>query len=191
VNAGQLPPEHWSHDQVEGGGRIIGEVCHFVDFAQYLTGAMPLRVTAQAVPQNGRAGFIDDSVAISISMADGSIASIVYVAAGDALLPKERIEVFCDRSVAIIDDFKSGEFIRGGKASRLGRGGQDKGHSAEIHAFLRAARGEGEWPMSIDSIAATSLVTFAALESIRTGTAGAVDLAALRAEIREHHHFED
>jgi predicted dehydrogenase/threonine dehydrogenase-like Zn-dependent dehydrogenase len=191
VNAGQLPPEHWSHDGAEGGGRIIGEVCHFIDFAQYITGALPVRVNAQAVPQSGRAGFLDDSVSISISMADGSIASIVYVASGDALLPKERVEIFCDRSVAIIDDFKSAEFIRGGKQSRLGRGGQDKGHSAEIQAFLRAARGEADWPIGNDSTAATSLATFAVLESIRTATAAVVDLSALRADKRAHHRFED
>jgi predicted dehydrogenase len=129
-------------------------------------------------------------VAISISMTDGSIASIFYVASGDALLPKERIEIFCDRSVAIIDDFKSAEFIRGGKSSRLGRGGQDKGHAAEIQAFLRAVRGEAEWPISNDSTAAPSLATFAALESIRTATAAVVDLSALRADTRAHHHFE-
>jgi predicted dehydrogenase/threonine dehydrogenase-like Zn-dependent dehydrogenase len=191
VNAGQLPPEHWSHDRAEGGGRIIGEVCHFIDFAQYITGALPMRVNAEPVPQSRRAGFPDDSVAISISMTDGSIASIFYVASGDALLPKERIEIFCDRSVAIIDDFKSAEFIRDGKSSRLGRGGQDKGHAAEIQAFLRAARGEAEWPIKIDSTAATSLATFAALESIRTATAAVVDLSALRADTRAHHHFED
>jgi predicted dehydrogenase/threonine dehydrogenase-like Zn-dependent dehydrogenase len=190
VNAGQLPPEHWSYDRAEGGGRIIGEVCHFIDFAQYITGALPMRVNAEPVPQSGRAGFPDDSVAISISMTDGSIASIFYVASGDALLPKERIEIFCDRSVAIIDDFKSAEFIRGGKSSRLGRGGQDKGHAAEIQAFLRAVRGEAEWPISNDSTAAPSLATFAALESIRTATAAVVDLSALRADTRAHHHFE-
>jgi predicted dehydrogenase/threonine dehydrogenase-like Zn-dependent dehydrogenase len=190
VNAGQLPPEHWSYDRAEGGGRIIGEVCHFIDLAQYITGALPMRVNAEPVPQSGRAGFLDDSVAISISMTDGSILSIIYVASGDALLPKERIEIFCDRSVAIIDDFKSAEFIRGGKSSRLGRGGQDKGHAAEIQAFLRAARGEAEWPISNDSTAAPSLATFAALESIRTATAAVVDLSALRADTRAHHHFE-
>jgi predicted dehydrogenase len=110
VNAGELPAGHWSHDPAEGGGRVIGEVCHFVDFIQFLTDSLPVRVSAEAVPLNSGAGFLDDSVSIIIGMADGSIASILYVASGDPTVPKERIEIFCDKSVASIEDFKSGQF---------------------------------------------------------------------------------
>ncbi len=175
VNAGQVPAEHWSHDTSEGGGRVIGEVCHFVDFAQFLTDALPARVSAEAVPLSRGAGFLDDSVSITVGMTDGSIASIIYAASGDPSVPKERIEIFCDRSVATIEDFKSGQFTSGGKTKKLGGVGQDKGHQAEISAFLAAARrGEGS-PISIESLIATTLCTFAINESAAGGATLEVD----------------
>ncbi|HKV41470.1 MAG TPA: bi-domain-containing oxidoreductase [Blastocatellia bacterium] len=169
INAGQMPAGHWTLDPDEGGGRIIGEVCHFVDFVQYITDSLPARVFARAVNLSGAAGFDDDSVAITLGMTGGSVASIIYVASGDKAVAKERIEIFRDRSVAFIDDFKTGEFVRDGKTKRLGNGKQDKGHAAEIGAFLAAARGETGTPLTIESLAATSRATFAINQSIRTG----------------------
>ena len=181
VNAGQLAADHWAHDATEGGGRVIGEVCHFIDFVQYLTGALPARVCAEAIPQKQVAGFVDDSVVVSMTMTDGSIASIVYTASGDKSVPKEQIEIFCDRSVAAIDDFKSGHFVRGAKKTKLGGGSQDKGHAAEISAFLEAARGRADAPISLESIVATSLASFAIIESARGGAGVAIDPAAVLA----------
>jgi polar amino acid transport system substrate-binding protein len=169
VNAGQLPREHWSHDELEGGGRVIGEVCHFVDFVQFMSDALPIRVSAIAVPQESPAGFMDDSLTISLGMSDGSVASIIYTASGDSSVAKERVEVFCDRSVATIEDFREGSFYKDSKRTKLGGGAQDKGHAAEIAAFLAAARGESEAPISLESLAATSLATFAIVESARSG----------------------
>ncbi len=179
VNAGQLPAEHWTHDETEGGGRIIGEVCHFIDFVQFLTDSLPERVTATSVPQAQSAGLVDDSVIISLGMRDGSVASIVYTASGDKSLPKEHIEVFCDRSVARVDDFKSGVFIHHGKSTRLGGSSQDKGHAAEISSFLEAVRNGTEAPTSLDSLAATSLACFAALKSASNGLASTINVASV------------
>jgi polar amino acid transport system substrate-binding protein len=170
VNAGQVPAEHWTHDETEGGGRIIGEVCHFIDFVQFLTDALPERVTATGVPQAQSAGLVDDSVIISLAMSDGSVASIVYTAGGDNSVPKEHIEVFCDQSVARIDDFKGGVFIRGGKSARLGGSSQDKGHAAEMSSFLDAVRNGTESPIDLDSLVATSLACFSSVESIASGS---------------------
>jgi predicted dehydrogenase/threonine dehydrogenase-like Zn-dependent dehydrogenase len=178
VNAGQLPAEHWTHDEIEGGGRIIGEVCHFIDFVQFLTDALPERVTATGVPQAQSAGLVDDSVIISLGMRDGSVASIVYTASGDKSLPKEHIEVFCDRSVARVDDFKGGVFIRGGKSTRLGGSSQDKGHAAEISSFLDAVRNGTEAPISLDSLVATSLTCFGALDSASSCRVSTIDVAS-------------
>jgi predicted dehydrogenase/threonine dehydrogenase-like Zn-dependent dehydrogenase len=175
VNAGQLPRDHWALDPIEGGGRVIGEVCHFVDFIQYLTGALPARVSAEAVSQN-RAGFVDDSVAITMTMTDGSIASIIYTASGDKAVGKERVEVFCDRSVALIDDFKTGLFISGGKQTRLGRGARDKGHAAEVSAFIAAVREGSDSPIGIQSLIATTLACFAAFKSARSWTTVTLDV---------------
>jgi predicted dehydrogenase/threonine dehydrogenase-like Zn-dependent dehydrogenase len=175
VNAGQLPRDHWTHDRSEGGGRIIGEVCHFIDFIQYLTDALPARVSAEAVPQKEAAGFVDDSIAVSMSMADGSIASIIYTASGDKSVAKEHVEIFCDGSVASIDDFKSASFVQQGKKAKLGGGSQDKGHAAEISAFLEAARGRADFPVSLESLVATSLASFAIIESAHSGSSVAID----------------
>ncbi len=176
VNAGRLPRDHWAHDSVEGGGRIIGEACHFIDFVQHLTGALPVRVTAEGVPQTQVAGTIDDSTVISMSMTDGSIASIIYAANGDPSVAKERIEILCDGSVATIDDFRTAAFVRDRKTTKLGRSRQDKGHAAEVAAFLEAARGHSDAPIELESLIATTLTSFAAVESARIGAPVTVDL---------------
>ncbi|HKY05859.1 MAG TPA: Gfo/Idh/MocA family oxidoreductase, partial [Blastocatellia bacterium] len=169
VNAGQLAQDHWSHDQTEGGGRVIGEACHFVDFVQFMTGSLVARVSAEAVTARQQSGFVDDSVVASLMMCDGSVASIIYTASGDSSVPKERVEIFCDRTVATIDDFKTAQIVKDGKTTRLGGGAQDKGHAAEIKAFFEAARGKTAPPITLESLVNTSLVTFAIIESARSG----------------------
>ena len=176
VNAGQVVPEHWAHDAAEGAGRIIGEACHFIDFVSFLTDAVPVRVSAAAVPHTQRAGYLDDSTAISMAMSDGSISSIIYTASGDPTIPKEHVEVFCDRAVGTINDFKSGAFTTGRKRVKLGNGTQDKGHAAEVAAFLEAVRGKGGPPISLRSLAATTLASLAVLNSVRNGAVVAVDV---------------
>jgi polar amino acid transport system substrate-binding protein len=168
INAGQLPRDHWARDAVEGGGRIIGEVCHFVDFVQFLTDSMVVSTSAHATQVTSEAGFEDDSCAATMNFADGSIASIIYTASGDSAVAKERVEIFCDRRYGLIDDFKSGEFISGGKKTRLGGGSQDKGHAEEIRVFFDSVS-RGEMPVGIESLAATSRACFAIVESARRG----------------------
>jgi polar amino acid transport system substrate-binding protein len=182
VNAGVLPAGHWSLDEFEGGGRIVGEVCHFVDLIQYLTEAQPTRVFGASVPQSN--GVRNDSCTVSIAMSDGSIGSLVYAAAGDASIGKERIEVFSGGAVGVIDDFKAGEWVRGGRRRRLGGAARDKGHAAEIESFIDAARGKSAAPITIESLLATSLTTFGIVESIRTGSAVDVNAASLMVSAR-------
>lgn len=179
VNAGQLPRDHWTHDASEGGGRIVGEACHFIDFVQYMTGALPSSVSAQAVPRTQAAGMVDDSSVISMGLTDGSIASIVYTASGDPSVAKEHVEVFCDGNIATIDDFKSGSFISNGKRTKIGGGAQDKGHADEIAAFLEAARNGTGAPIALESLVATSLASFAVVESARTASVVTVDLSSM------------
>ena len=175
VNAGQLPPDHWALDATEGGGRVIGEVCHFVDFAQFMTDALPARVSAARVDQGAGGLYTDDSIAITMSMTDGSVATIIYTASGDTSVAKEHVEIFADRSVAVIEDFKTGYFIKAGKKTRLGGGGQDKGHAGEIESFLASARGRAAPPFTLESLVATSLTCFAALEAARESSVISID----------------
>jgi polar amino acid transport system substrate-binding protein len=176
VNAGQLPPEHWAHDAAEGGGRIIGEACHFIDFIQYLTDSLPAQVSAASVAGSNSSGFIDDSAVITLSMTDGSIGTIIYTASGDPTVAKEHVEIFCDRSVGSIDDFRRGTFVCNRKTVRLGRGLQDKGHAAEVAAFFAAVQQGNSAPIELESVTATTVASFAAVESIRTNASIAIDL---------------
>jgi predicted dehydrogenase/threonine dehydrogenase-like Zn-dependent dehydrogenase len=179
VNAGQLPADHWTQDAAEGGGRIIGEVCHFIDLVQYLTDALPARVSADAVARRHTGGLVDDSTVITMNMTDGSMASIVYAASGDSSVAKERIEMFCDSSVATIDDFKNGAFVHDRKTARVGGGAQDKGHAGEIKAFLDAVRGRTGAPIGLESLIATTLATLAIIESARTAATVDVDVNSI------------
>jgi predicted dehydrogenase len=173
VNAGRLPPDHWSLDPKIGGGRIIGEVCHFVDFIQYLTGELPARVVTVPVAQS--AGTAADGASISLGMSNGSIASIIYASSGDASSGKERVEIFCDGKSIVIDDFKTAEMAGGRDRAKSGGRTQKKGHVEEISAFFDAVK-EGGAPISLESMIATSLTTFAAVESARSGSWVPVDL---------------
>ncbi len=174
VNAGFVPKNHWTQDPVEGGGRIVGEGCHFIDFVQFVTKALPLRVTATAVRSGNERDTDADNVAISLSMSDGSVGTIVYVALGDKRFPKERCEIFADGAVALLDDYRSGLFVRNGREEKLKSSGQDKGHAAEVAAFVEAVRSGGPSPIDLDSLIGTTLASFAAVESLRTGAS--VDL---------------
>jgi polar amino acid transport system substrate-binding protein len=167
VNAGPIPADSWIHDPEEGGGRIIGEVCHFVDFAQFLTGDAPVEVCAYSV--GGREGSLHDTVTIALRFGNGSVASINYFATGDKSFPKERIEVFAGGTLGILDDFREMIVSRNGTRTRKRKLSQDKGFDQEIEAFLRSVREDVSPPIPLDSLVATTRATFAIEESLRSG----------------------
>lgn len=153
VNAGAIPATHWTQDRQVGGGRIIGEVCHFLDLCSYLAGDAPVvRAQATAVAP-GRPG-VDalDNVSIALELGDGSVATIVYTALGARDLPKERIEVMAGGASVVIDDFAAAQ----GFEHPSWRGRKDKGHAAELDAFARAIRGETTPLVSAASCAETA-----------------------------------
>ena len=175
VNAGYIPADHWVHDPEQGGGRIIGEVCHFVDFMTFLTDSLPVRVAAQALPNAQR--YRDDNVVVSLVFADGSSGTITYVANGDKAFSKERLEVFGGGAVAVLDDFRRLELVRGGRKQVVkSRFSQDKGHRGELDAFIHALKNGGPWPISLRVMAAVSLATFAIGESLQRGEAVEIDV---------------
>ena len=167
VNAGVVPAESWLHDPEEGGGRIIGEACHFVDFCTALIGSDPVSVTANSIASDARNVVPHDSSVITIQYADGSLATIQYLALGHRTLSKERCEVFADGRSAVMDDFRTTRFHGGGRSLR---GKQAKGFAEEIDAFLSVCRDGGPWPISWADIAATHRVCFGAVRSLETGT---------------------
>jgi predicted dehydrogenase len=160
VNAGYIALDHWVHDPHEGGGRIIGEICHFVDFLIFLAGSLPKQVGAAALPNQGR--YRDDNVAATLTFANGSVGVITYAANGDKAFPKERVEVFGGGATAVLDNFRRLEMVKDGrrKVSRS-RLRQDKGFAGEWAAFLQAVRDpNAPAPLTFQEIRATSLATF-------------------------------
>jgi len=164
VNSGYIPLNHWTQDPNIGGGRIIGEGCHFIDLITYLVGAAPISVTAHALPDGGK--YREDNVSMTFTFPDGSIGIVDYLANGDKSFPKERVEVFCGGQVAVLDDFVSLRTVRDGKKKEE-RGAQDKGHVNEWKAFAKSIREGGEPPIPYEQLIGVTQSTFAAVESMR------------------------
>lgn len=166
VNAGKIDAASWVHDPREGGGRIVGEVCHFVDLLQYFCGAAPVQVFAQSVGGDSDAARLQDNVQIQISFADGSMGNITYTALGARSLPKEHVEIFAGGASFVLDNFKQ-TFSYGAEVKKFGGMNQDKGQTEMLRAFLDVTRNGIAAPISLEQILSTSLVTFDALESLR------------------------
>jgi predicted dehydrogenase/threonine dehydrogenase-like Zn-dependent dehydrogenase len=168
VNAGSIPKSSWIQDRETGGGRIIGEVCHFIDFCSFIIRSSPLSVRASCIKTANEAIVAEDSCVITLDYEDGSLATIVYAALGSAALEKERCEFFADGSSAIMENFEktvcSGK--RGGKTLK---GKQDKGYGSELRAFVNAVKAGGPPPIPLQSLLETTAATFAALASLRSG----------------------
>ena len=169
VNAGRIPRAHWVQDEREGGGRIIGEVCHFIDLMQFWTGAPSVRVYAEAITSNNQQIVDEDSVMITLRFADGSNGTIAYLAEGDPALPKERIEIFGEGRTFILDDFRRATTYRNGREEKMKLRNQDKGQADEVRAVCAVVLEGKSAPITIDDLAATTRATFRIRESLRTG----------------------
>ena len=168
INAGSLPSDHWINDSEQGGGRILGEVCHFVDFLSFLSGSAPVSVAARRVAASGE----EQDVIAALEFADGSLGTISYICSGDRTYSKERIEVFGAARVAVLDDFRRLDLVRHGKTGTLRSWlRQDKGHAAEWSAFSECVRDGGPPPIPFEQIANSTLATIRVLDSARTGRA--------------------
>ncbi len=165
INAGYLPLSHWTQDPKLGGGRIIGEACHFIDLISFLVGASPVSVAAHALPDQGK--YREDNVSMTFTFPDGSIGVVDYLANGDKSHPKERLEVFCEGMIAVLDDYVSLTTVKDGK-KKVESHAQDKGWRNEMQAFARAIREGGEPPIPYEQLIGVTKSTFAAVELIRT-----------------------
>lgn len=170
VNAGFLPPEHWTQDLAQGGGRLVGEGCHFIDFANWMAGEAPAQVYAQAMADVGR--YRQDNLVVVLTYPGGHVATVTYVANGDKDAGKERVEVSSGGRLAVLEDYRELVMHAGGRTRReKARLEADKGHKAEVAAFLAAIRGDQPAPMAWPSVEATMLATFAAQDSLALGAA--------------------
>ncbi|MCA9838056.1 MAG: bi-domain-containing oxidoreductase [Trueperaceae bacterium] len=163
VNAGVIPADHWTQDPDIGGGRIVGEACHFIDLLRFLAGSSIRSVTAIAL--KSASSNVQDSVSFQLSFADGSIGTVHYLATGHKGFPKERLEVFCGGRILVLDNFRK---LQGyGWSNFKGmRGAQDKGHEAGMKAFVDAIlRGQAS-PIPFEEILEVSRASFDIVDAL-------------------------
>ncbi|HUS09402.1 MAG TPA: bi-domain-containing oxidoreductase [Pyrinomonadaceae bacterium] len=167
VNAGAIPLNHWTQDPAVGGGRVIGEGCHYIDLLRFLVGVNIDSVFASQIDTKDAGGVADDKMTITISFTDGSLGTIHYFANGHKSFPKERLEVFCAGRVLKLDNFRKlqGYGWRGFNKMNLWR--QDKGHSGEIAAFISAITNRTGSPIPFHEIVEVTEATFSAVECAR------------------------
>jgi predicted dehydrogenase/threonine dehydrogenase-like Zn-dependent dehydrogenase len=168
VNAGAIPSTHWIQRPEEGGGRIVGELCHFVDLAACLAGASPTSVFARGAGATS-SPLLTDDLTVVLGFADGSVATLVYSSGGDSTYPKERVEVFCMGKVMVSDDFKRLSLTQGGRTHTSRAQQADKGHGAEMVAFLDLAAGKKPEILTFADCVASTAATFKVIESLTTG----------------------
>ncbi len=167
VNAGFIPKDHWTQIPEIGAGRIIGEICHFIDLMQFFTNSVPVKVYAECIQSGNEKLKLDDNIAIVVKFKNGSVGNLTYLANGDPSLPKELIEVFGAGKVGIINNFQNGNLHIGNKSKSLKSSG--KGHQQEIQEFLNSIKEGRDSPISFKSICLTTLTTFKIIDSLTTG----------------------
>jgi predicted dehydrogenase/threonine dehydrogenase-like Zn-dependent dehydrogenase len=171
VNAGFLPATHWLQDPAQGGGRLVGEGCHFVDFLTFLVGSPPQTVSARKLPDDGR--YLDDNLLLTFTFTDGSIGTLAYLANGDRAYSKERVEVFTSGRAAALDDFRTLELSHNGRRSALHSPlTQDKGHRGAWEAFMAAVSAGGPPPIPYEHLLGVTRATFAAVSALRSSEPG-------------------
>lgn len=168
VNAGFIPSTHWTQEADQGGGRLRGEVCHFIDLLIYLAAARPSFVSVVGLPDLNK--YCSDNLAIRLHFANGSVGTITYVANGNRRFGKELIEVFGGGLSARLDDYSSLRIMAGSKTvQRRVRLGRDKGHRGEWQAWVRALLGEAPPAIPFQEIVLSTRATLAAHRSLHTG----------------------
>ncbi len=164
VNAGYIPEDHWTQDLGIGGGRIIGEGCHFIDLMRYFVDAPIVDVQARMMGPASGVQMRQDKMSITITFKDGSLGTVHYFANGTKRFPKERVEVFSEGRILALDNFKilRGYNWPGFREMRIWR--QDKGHNAEISAFVKSVADGGELLIPWEELQEVTLATFIAVE---------------------------
>lgn len=159
MNAGYLPPEHWTQTE-EGGGRIIGEACHIFDLFQYLIGASVVELSATAITPQTEHILGNDNVSVTVRYEDGSVATLLYTSLGSPGFGKEYMELYADGKVLVLDDYRALR-VYGGSGKGWMASGQDKGHLEELRVFATSLRERGDLPIELMSLTETTKVSFA------------------------------
>lgn len=167
INAGRIPRDSWIQDPAQGG-RIIGEVCHFIDLMHFLTDSITTRVFAESITSRNDEIVDEDSVFITLRFADGSNGTIAYLAEGDKSMPKESVEIFGEGKTFVLDDFRRASMFKGGRETTKRLSSQDKGQAEQIRALCSFVLEGKDAPIALEDLTATTRATFRIRESLRT-----------------------
>ena len=168
INAGAIPADNWIQDLEIGGGRVLGEVCHFIDYLTYLNGSLPVKVSTSALPD---ANKLNDTLNILIQFANGSSGVVAYYANGSKSMTKEYVEVFSAGLSATLNDFKELKIYGKGKPKKDKIFNQNKGQKEMVEAFVNGLLTDGRAPIPFEEIVAVTRASFKVLESIKQGGA--------------------
>ncbi|HEX6642913.1 MAG TPA: Gfo/Idh/MocA family oxidoreductase, partial [Thermoanaerobaculia bacterium] len=178
VNGGFIPPQHWVHDPVQGGGRLRGEGCHFIDLMIHLAKSRAERVRTVALPDSGK--YRGDNFQVTLEFANGTVGVVTYVANGSRSFGKESIEAFGGGLAARLDDYRSLEIQHGSRSTKeTARLRQDKGHRAEWQAIANHLTAGAPAPIAFDELVHSTRATLAAWESLQRGETVAVATEAV------------
>jgi predicted dehydrogenase len=177
VNAGFIPADSWVHDPVAGGGRLLGEGCHFFDFLRAFAGAAAESVSVETSGADRKDVQATGNFSATVRYVNGSVGQVLYTSLGAPGMPKEQFECFAGQTCGALDDYRNAEFFRETRREESGKHGQDKGQGALVEAFLKSLRG-GSVAVTHEALIESSLVTLAAQQSLLSGEP--VALAELR-----------
>lgn len=166
VNAGAIPAEHWTQDKSVGGGRIIGEGCHFIDLLRFLAGVPIVKYQAMMMGESAGIKIRDDKVSINLAFADGSFGTVHYLANGNKSFPKERLEVFCGGGILQLDNFRKLQGYSWPGFNKMNLWSQDKGNQACATAFVQAVREGKQSPISFEELIEVSRISIEIAESL-------------------------
>ena len=166
INAGAIPKDNWIQDMEVGGGRILGEACHFIDYLTYLNGSLPIKVSAQVLADSEN---LNDTVNILLQFENGSTGVVCYYANGSKSLAKEYVEVFASGTTAILNDFKELRIYGKGKPYKTKLINQNKGQKEMVEGFINGIIADGNAPIPFEEIIAVTKASFKVLESIKNG----------------------
>jgi predicted dehydrogenase/threonine dehydrogenase-like Zn-dependent dehydrogenase len=169
VNPGFIKGDHWVHSPEQGGSRIIGEMCHFVDMMQFISGSMIVKANAERISGNNKTALNSDNVVITLKFADGSVGALIYAASGDKAFSREHFEVFGEGRVAALEDYRTLDLHHDGKKKTIRLSNQDMGYDAEIDNFIGAVQGAAQALISPAEIFNSTLTVFKINEALEQG----------------------
>lgn len=166
VNAGMIPANHWTQDSIIGGGRIIGEGCHFIDLLRFLVGFPIVKVQAMSLGESGLP--LEDKVSFTLGFQDGSVGTVHYMANGHKSFPKERLEIFCASRILQLNNFRQLKGFGWPGFKRMNLWRQDKGNTACVAAFVDSVRRGSPAPIPFEEIVEVTRISFDIMDAYRT-----------------------